>query len=489
MPRFRIRRRRREDHVGRDSNGSDTTPTPLVIEPPHEAGPVEESVESAGSTAAPLIELTTIGDEAAAVAQPTRIHTVTVVVVADDPGVAEPVRQAAAVRPEEWNVHFVESGQTALARFDDLPHVDVVAAHTHVPGFPVAMLLNEIRRRSPHTVRVALSGRSDHDSSLDLVGIAHQVMPMPRDSELLVGLIEQLRSGAGTRLRDPVSTFVGDVDRLPSPPAMFRRLAEIITSDDWSIDDLAHEIGQDVALTGEILKLVNSSFYGAPERVTSVQRAITLVGVDLIRFIVLGDKVFQPDDDLNTWVDLDRIAHRSKAVALGTRALAIRDRCSSETTAAAYLAGLVSEIGLLVLGRIPDICPTIAEPINDSTHLGAERAIFGGDRFAVGAHLLTLWGFDHSVIDAVRQLSSNEIPSAGLPWYLVATRRLVVEQGFDPHDLATREGSRLDLDDALDDLRDEAEQGAAESPLVTRVGGDPDRWQRSAAPTERVTTR
>jgi HD-like signal output (HDOD) protein len=417
-------------------------------------------------------------------AAPAPVDTVTVVFVGDDPDVVQTLHDAAARRHGAWDVHFIESGQAALALFGELPSVDVMAVHMHVSGLPVADLLTEVRRRSPHTVRVVASGRSDGESALDLIGIAHRVMPMPRDIELLFDLIEQIRSGVSTRLSEPVSALVGDIDRLPSPPAMFQRLAELIASDDWSIDDLAHEIAQDPALTGEILKLVNSSFYGAAERVTSVHRAITLVGVDLIRFIVLGDKMFQPSDDLETWIDLERLAHRSKAVALGTSALAVRDRASSTTASAAYLAGLVSEIGLLVLGRVPDICPTIAEPVNDSIHLGAERAIFGGDRFAVGAHLLTLWGFDRPVIDAVRQLSTGDIPRSGLPWYLAASRRLVVEQRFDPHDLASRQGTKPDLDEALDVLLDEADPDSTRPTSAIRTGGDPDRWPQPMQPAE-----
>ena len=139
---------------------------------------------------------------------------------------------------------------------------------------------------------------------------------------------------------------------------------------------------------------------------------------------------------------------------------------------------MVSEIGLLVLGRVPDISPSIAQPVNNAVYLGAERAIFGGDRFAVGAHLLTLWGFDTAVIDAVRRVPSDEVPRSGLPWYLVAARRLVVEQGFDPHELATRKGAKPELDDALASLLAEAEPIALSE---MRMAGDPDRWSTSDA--------
>lgn len=381
----------------------------------------------------------------------------TAVFVGDDPAVVQTMRDAAQRRSGVWDVHFANSSEAAAAIVGELSSVDVLVANARVAGAPVADVLSMVRERSPHTARIILSAQSDRDAVLHLIGAAHQYLSVPVDVELLDEVIEHIRCAVGNELRDPVKTLIGQVDQLPSPPALFQRLSAMLASDNWSLVDVAGEIAQDVALTGEILKLANSSFFGTAERVTSIERAIAMVGMDLIRFAVLGSKLFQPNESLELWLDVDRLDQRSKAIAHATRALALRERLPADETAVAYLTGMVSEIGLLVMARIPDISPSIAQPVNVGTYPGAERAIFGGDRFEVGAHLLRLWGFHDTVIDAVGHLSDNSAPCNTLQWHLLAARRLVLDRGFDPHDLASPIGSRPDVDEALDHLHEQIE--------------------------------
>ena len=399
--------------------------------------------------------------ESATDAEPTE-PLATVVFLGDDRDAARPMRDAALHRAGAWMVHFVEDVMDAVVLVRELRNVDAVVAHARPDGPAVDDFLDRVRRRSPHTARIVISDESDGDLLLRLNQLAHRVLPVRLEVESLVELIDQVRSATGTELGDPVRTLVGQIDRLPRLPGVFQRLTEIVESDDWSIGDLAEEITQDIALTGEILKLANSSFYGSAAPVTSVDRAIMRVGVDLIRFVVLGSKLYESRDELATWIDLDPLAQRARTVALGARALAIRDRASLDTSSLAYLAGLVSEIGWLVLGRVPDIADVIARPLNGKLYLGAERAIFGGDRFQVGAQLLGLWGFDQPVIDAVGHLSTEQIPTeGGLTWYLAAAKQLIGERGFDPHELAGRPGTNPELDAAVQELCAQAEATAA----------------------------
>lgn len=359
-------------------------------------------------------------------------------------------------------VHFVGDATMAVRLVRELSNIDVVVAHARPGDTSIVDFLDRVRRRSPNAARIVMSDESDGDLLLRLNRISHRVLPLHLGVEPLEALIENVRSATGTQLGEPVRTLVGQVDRLPQLPAVFQRLTEIVESDDWSVDDLAEEITQDIALTGEILKLANSSFSGPSEPVSSVANAIMRVGVDLIRFVVLGRKLYESGSELATWIDLDSLAHRARNAALGARALAIRARASLETSSHAYLAGLVSEIGLLVLGRVPDVVDVIARPLNGKLYLGAERAIFGGDRFQVGAQLLGLWGFDQPVIDAVRRLSTERLPTEeGLAWYLAAAKQLVTEQGFDPHELAAAPDRNPGLDAAIDQLRSQAREASA----------------------------
>lgn len=379
---------------------------------------------------------------------------ITIVFVDDEPKILQAMRRSTRRWRNEWDVHFAEGGREALALFDELEHVDIVVTDMRMPGMDGAELLTVVRERSPHTARIILSGQSEREAVLRAVGPAHQYLSKPVDVDELAQVVGDIQASAAMGLSDPVRALIGQADRLPSPPALFQQLVDMLESDDWSIDGVADVISTDVALTTEILKLVNSAFFGYFGDVNSVDRAVSLLGVDLIRTVVLGSKLFLPDDELESWLDLEQLDWRSKSVAHGARALALRNKAPSEVAGAAYLAGMVNEVGLLVMARVPDVGANVAEPLNSTTFPDVERAIFGGDRFVVGCHLLRLWGFSLDVVQAIEQLSRPvEIPEDGLPWYLFAARRLVLDAGLDPQALAAPAGSMPEVDQALDDVR------------------------------------
>ncbi|MEM9749104.1 MAG: HDOD domain-containing protein [Actinomycetota bacterium] len=389
-----------------------------------------------------------------------------VLLVGTEADVVEPVRLAIEREPG-WHVIHSPHTAGALAHLGETAEIDVLVTHDQAPGTPVTTLLDQARREAPHMARIVLSDPTDRAAALRIAAFAHQNQPLPVDVDSLIELLRHVGSARGMDLHDPVRTLVGQVDKLPSPPSMFQRLSEIMATPDWSISDLANEVSLDVALTGEILKLVNSSFYGTAHRITSVSHAISMIGLDMTRFIVLGNQMFQSNGGVQGWIDLDRLADRSKAIALAARSLAVRDGGGPDLSAAAYLSGMVSEIGLLVMARIPDIPPSIAAPVNVSTYLGAERALFGGDRFQVGTHLLTLWGFDPEVIETVRRMSTGQACHAGeLAWYLAAARQLVVGHGMSADDLAGPVGEAPDADAVIMSLPDVITDAGEPAPLV-----------------------
>ena len=379
----------------------------------------------------------------------------TVVFVEHDPVAAHRLREAVASRSDVWNAVVVPEGSDVIGLMKTTI-VDAVVAGPDAGLSTAADLMREVRRRSPRTARVAMCDPDDHETLLEMIGVAHQCLPTSVDFAAITALIERIRGVAsGGQLGEPINTLIGQVDRLPSPPALFQKLAEIMATDDWTIAQIASEISLDVALTGDILRLVNSPFFGTAEKVTSVARAINLLGIELIRFVVLGNKLYQSTSGSETWLDLDRLDQRSKSIARATRALALRDDAGADMAALAYLAGMVSEIGLLVMARVPDVAPAITQPLNTGCYPGVERAVFGGDRFEVGARLLHLWDFDDGVVRAIEQLSADEVaPDAGdLALHLRTARALVIDEGINAFDLENPIGTDPEVDAAVESAR------------------------------------
>jgi HD-like signal output (HDOD) protein len=74
---------------------------------------------------------------------------------------------------------------------------------------------------------------------------------------------------------------------IPRRPALLPQLLTAVKDDGTSIRDIARIIGQDPALTGNLLRIANSSFYrGTGKPVESIDRAAILVGTEGIRSII-----------------------------------------------------------------------------------------------------------------------------------------------------------------------------------------------------------
>src|SRR5687768_10445097 len=81
---------------------------------------------------------------------------------------------------------------------------------------------------------------------------------------------------------------IRDTSSLPSLPAAALRVLQLTRDNDLSLDELAGTIASDPALSSRILRAVNSTFYGLPQKVASVQQAVALLGIQAVRTLVLG---------------------------------------------------------------------------------------------------------------------------------------------------------------------------------------------------------
>ena len=78
--------------------------------------------------------------------------------------------------------------------------------------------------------------------------------------------------------------FVGD---LPTLPVVFQELFSRMQDPDTQVSELAEIIAKDQALTTKILKLVNSAFYGQAAQITTISRAVIIMGFQAVRSAAL----------------------------------------------------------------------------------------------------------------------------------------------------------------------------------------------------------
>jgi len=157
----------------------------------------------------------------------------------------------------------------------------------------------------------------------------------------------------------------------------------------------------DAAVCAKVLQLVNSAYFGLGQKIVSIRPAVTYLGVEIIKSLVLGSSSFS-DKAISEVKGFspDRLQQHSMLTAL----LAKKIVSNPALADAAFTAGLLHDIGALVLCHAAP--PDYVRALDRKKELGgdmasAEREIFGVTHAEVGAYLLGLWGIPFPIVEAV----------------------------------------------------------------------------------------
>nr|WP_279355843.1 response regulator [Fundidesulfovibrio agrisoli] len=324
--------------------------------------------------------------------------------VDDDPQVLKSLGRMLWSYRGGWEMAFVDSGDKALAMLDSAPF-DVVVADMRMPGMDGQQLLSHVRTRHPWVMRVILSGDSDRKSIMRAVPVSHQFLTKPVTAEQLAAVIERGCSMREMVLSKEIRTIIGGIDTLPALPEVYSSLLEELDKDSSGTEALATIIGKDIALSADVLKLVNSSFFSPRMRVSSVAQAVTLLGTETIKGLVLGVQLLKTFDTAKfpnfrfdaLWDHCLQTARLARLIAvLEDQTPAIQDDC--------FIAGLLHDLGKFVLAQYLPLRyrQTVDLSREDNASIcEAEQRCLSTTHAQAGAYLLGLWGIADNVIEAV----------------------------------------------------------------------------------------
>jgi HD-like signal output (HDOD) protein len=335
--------------------------------------------------------------------------------VDDEPKVLDGLRRMLRPMRHEWEMDFAEGGQAALEILSECPF-DVVVSDMRMPGMDGAQLLSEVRNRSPQTVRIILSGHSDHEMIMKSVGPAHQYLSKPCDPETLKGTVGRACALRDLLTNDALQLLVADIQSLPTLPSLYTKLVQELESPDASIKAIGEIISQDVGMTAKILQMVNSSFFGLRRHVSNAADAASLLGVDTIRALVLSIQVFSQFHRIRTRsFTLESLWSHCTEIGILAKSIAKAEGQNQQLADEAFTAGLLHETGRLVLAASLPEKYQKAEELMRAEHIllaDAEREVFGASHTEIGAYLLGLWGLPNSIVEAVAfHLNPSQCPA------------------------------------------------------------------------------
>ena len=181
--------------------------------------------------------------------------------------------------------------------------------------------------------------------------------------------------------------------RLPPFPAVATKLLRLLSNDDIAVSEIVGLIRADPALASELMRVVNSPLYGFPARISSIQNAVTLLGLQTVRSFALTVSM---KGFLHTALRLDllrRIWRHSLACGMLCEEMSAACSASEGVDDRAYTAGLLHNVGRLGLfvAHPRAYADLLTQPSEDDI-LERERQAFGIDHCEAGAWLAHSWG-------------------------------------------------------------------------------------------------
>lgn len=221
-------------------------------------------------------------------------------------------------------------------------------------------------------------------------------------------------NGVKRKICNQLIQQVGD---FPPLPAIVSQILKVTSDPESSIDDLKVLVEAEVALSASVIRLANSPFFGLSRQVSSIPHALTVLGLEEVKNLVLAKamfntfKVFGPKGDR-----VNALWKHSFHCGLASAVLAKRWGYSSSDF---FVAGLVHDIGKMViyLALNKENLDNLYGDVSLLDEMNVEQKRLGVDHQYLGSELVRSWlfpellqrgvGFHHSPADAT---SNSEVP-------------------------------------------------------------------------------
>lgn len=188
-----------------------------------------------------------------------------------------------------------------------------------------------------------------------------------------------------------------EVQNLPTLPGIVSKLTLMAENPDTTTEQMGKVIAKDHILAAKLLKLVNSAFYGFPQRISSINSAIILLGFNVIKSLIISASIFEVMEaqDVELWEHSLGCAVVCSVLA---KRLGVKDPEEVST------AGLIHDIGKVAikmeLPREYEMITRLAQSRGIS-RIAAERLVLGLDHAEVGGWLARSWNLPNKLVEPI----------------------------------------------------------------------------------------
>ncbi len=321
----------------------------------------------------------------------------------------------------EYQTFFTASTDEALKILES-EKIDMVVSDIRMSPVSGYEFLKEVRAHHPDIIRVVLSAYGDRNTMVKVIceGVAKIYILKPWDNKFLLERIGRLFELYKSLEKIRKAGIIVPENHLPPLPKLYIQMVQMI-EEERSLKEIAALIETDPSCSADILKLVNSSFYGVT--VGSVHNALVYLGVDCIKDIVLVSELFRQGNNIHNSdlrMQLNRHMIVSSSLFHGLYQHLEGKRIPEDFSS----AGLLADIGrfLILDGNSVNYRTVMDRYIKDPAGdlLQTEEEIVGYSHSQIGALLLDWWSLPAYLVEACMYHHVVPFETRTLPRHVIA---------------------------------------------------------------------
>jgi putative nucleotidyltransferase with HDIG domain len=197
-----------------------------------------------------------------------------------------------------------------------------------------------------------------------------------------------------------------EIDQLPALPTTVMKVLEVCKNPNLKPADLNKVISLDPVLTGAVLKLINSAYYALSEKMTSIVRAIIMLGINTVKNLALSTAVMGTMQKTGNMGALDMEGYWRHCLGVGVTAkkIALKTGVDPKFVEEYFISGLLHDIGKVVINKaLADDYYKVIRMSDDKAKelFECEKELLGIDHIEIAAKVCEKWRFSKDLIQAI----------------------------------------------------------------------------------------
>lgn len=213
------------------------------------------------------------------------------------------------------------------------------------------------------------------------------------------------------------SDLVNEVDHLISLPSVCFKILELSNDEHSTARDIEQELKNDPGIATQVLSMANSAFYGVRSTVDTLSRAVSVIGTKRISKMVLAVSAIKSLQKFkNDIISLENFWYHS--ISCGVIASHLAKQCCHNDSETLFLAGLLHDIGQLVLfnkrpEQVKDALKLMYEDPENRDLYYHENKVLGFNHMQLGGELARLWHLPDSLIEPI---AYHHVPTSAIKY-------------------------------------------------------------------------